>query len=455
MFSRFLKCLREGVGDFWWYSLMVFCAARAADFTNMFVGLWLVPKCVSPEELGAVQPLTSFASFLVVPAGVFATTFRQEISNLAVAGEFGKMKSLMSGVFIVAAVFFVFAVAGGALVLPAFLERIRIVDGSLGFTIILAAFIGTVSAVFITPLQALKKFKATSLINVIGAPIRLIVMVAAMPFRALTGYFVGQASTPAFSVLASVVALRKELSIPAEPYWSREVFRRFGCLFAVFAVSSLASGFGSLIESMIIRQRLSDLDSAAYYMVTRFSDIASYVSSALCFTVFPFAADLAARGKSTNRLVLKSSSAISLFNAVLAAVFWFFGEDVLRFLPHGEMYAAYAWAIPCMIAVTTMSACASVYTTAEISANRFGYICFYVPLNLLSGVGLLLVTGYGYFSDYLPVPVRDFLAEHNIRTLQAMIVWLAVFSAVRVVCCVVHAMLSARRARRMQERFQG
>ena len=76
---------------------MVFCAARAADVLNLFVGVYLVPKYVSTEELGAVQPLASFANFLVIPAVVFATTFRQEISNLATCGEFGRMKSLMRG----------------------------------------------------------------------------------------------------------------------------------------------------------------------------------------------------------------------------------------------------------------------------------------------------------------------------------------------------------------------
>ena len=56
--------LHNRLGDFWWYTLMIFIAARAADCLNVFVGLWLVPKYVPPSELGAVQPLTQFAGFL-------------------------------------------------------------------------------------------------------------------------------------------------------------------------------------------------------------------------------------------------------------------------------------------------------------------------------------------------------------------------------------------------------
>ena len=58
--------LHAKLGDFWWYSLVLFCAGRTADVLNAFVGLWLVPKYVDPSELGAVMPLTQFANFLVL-----------------------------------------------------------------------------------------------------------------------------------------------------------------------------------------------------------------------------------------------------------------------------------------------------------------------------------------------------------------------------------------------------
>ena len=51
-------------------------------------------------------------------------------------------------------------------------------------------------------------------------------MLITMPFRALTGYFVGQNAVPASQIIGSVICLRKELSVPAEPYWNREIVRR-------------------------------------------------------------------------------------------------------------------------------------------------------------------------------------------------------------------------------------
>ena len=130
--------LHERMGDFWWYSLMLFCACRAADVLNAFVGLWLVPKYVDPSELGAVMPLTQFANFLAIPVAAFANTFRNELTRLSIGKEFGKLKTLMRGVFVATAVFLFLAIVVARFLLPAFLERIRIVEGSLGLVIIAA-----------------------------------------------------------------------------------------------------------------------------------------------------------------------------------------------------------------------------------------------------------------------------------------------------------------------------
>ncbi|HBO99270.1 MAG TPA: hypothetical protein DD637_05495 [Verrucomicrobia bacterium] len=77
---------------------MLFCACRAADALNAFIGLWLVPSRVSPAELGAVQPLTQFSTLLALPVSVFALVFAREVAVLASKKEFGRLKSLLRGV---------------------------------------------------------------------------------------------------------------------------------------------------------------------------------------------------------------------------------------------------------------------------------------------------------------------------------------------------------------------
>ena len=169
-----LNRLHAKLGDFWWYSLMLFCAARAADCLNVFVGLWLVPKYVEPSELGAVMPLTSLANFFAIPIAVFASTFRNELTTLAINRKFGQMKTLMRGVFIATAIFLFLAIVICRLVLPAYLERIRVAEGSLAIVILISSFVATIAPIYSNALQSLKKFKANSLISLVGAPIRLL-----------------------------------------------------------------------------------------------------------------------------------------------------------------------------------------------------------------------------------------------------------------------------------------
>lgn len=386
--KRILQSLHGRLGDFWWYTAMLFFACRAADVLNLFVGAWLVPKLVNPEELGAVLPLTSFASVLAVPAAVFATTFMKEVNSLATAGEFGKLKTLLGSVFIAAFAILAAALGISRLCLPWFLDRIRIAEGSLGWLILAASFIGCVAPVYVNALQALKKFKSLSFLHLVCAPARLVTMLVAMPFRALSGYFAGQAAAPAANILVAVCCLKKELSVKAERYWSRPIVKRFAVMFLGIGAYQLASTLLGLFEQTAVRQNLPAVESAAYYMVTRFSDIANCFSSTLIAVLFPFTAEAACKGRATRPFVVKASLAVGAASLCLAAFFAFAGKPVLGFLPHGAEYSGYAWAIPLLILINILTIVQTLHTGTEISAARFRFLWWWIPLNLALPVAL-------------------------------------------------------------------
>ena len=442
-----LDRLHARLGDFWWYSLMLFCAMRAADCMNVFVGLYLVPKYVDPSELGAVMPLTQFAGCLALPIAIFATTFRNEIVNLAAEKRFGQLKTLLRGTFIATGVFLVLAIVVCWLVLPAYLERMRLAKGSLGVLIVVLAFVTSVSPIFGNALQALKKFRATSVIGILGAPIRLVSMALVLPLRPISGYFAGQASTPAFGILASLFALRKELAVKSEPYWNRGVFRRVARFATLTAIGSVSCACWTLVSNTILRQRLPELDSAAFYMATRFSEISGFVSMTLIFTMFPFTASLAREGKSTNPLVIKASTAMIAFCIPLALLFSCWGDQMLLLLPHGTDYSPYAWITPWAIGISCLNAISSFHIGTETSAERFGYLWWSAPLNIAFAVTLLAVTGHGYFTNHLPVSVTRFLSDHNVTTISAYLMWSTVFELVRILFCAIDMIRLERRQR--------
>lgn len=440
-----LEKLHKKLGDFWWNSLMIFCACRAADFLNAFVGLWLVPKYVEPQELGAVAPLTNFAAFLAVPACVFANTFRNEVSRLSTSGEFGKLKSLMRGVFWAAGGFLVFAVVIANFTLPFFLNKIRIAEGSLKLVVIATAFLSATSPIYSNAVQALKKFKLQSAIQIAGAPVRLTAMLITMPFRALTGYFIGQASVPAFSIAASVIGLRKELSVPLEPYWRKAEIRRFTVLFAVFGIHAISSGMQGLVESTIIRQRLAEIDSAGYYMATRFSEIASYLYAAIIFAFFPFAAELAHDARARSRLILKSTAVNLTFCFGIALVSFFLARPFLELLPRGDCYSAYWWAIPWLIAVTGTTSLHGFFTTSEIAAGRFAFLKWAVPLDIAYAAMLLLVTNHGCLAGSIPAAWSHFLEANDICSLNTMLRWMTAGAVLKSAACLAAMLFDARR----------
>ena len=410
--KQLLERLHAKLGDFWWYSLMLFVASRVADVLNVFVGLYLVPKYVGTKELGAVLPLMSFAGCLALPIGVFATTFMKEVNNLATRREFGKLKTLLRGVFVFAAVFLVLAILISHFVLPHFLERIRIVRGSLGFLILAASFIGATAPIYTNALQALKKFGALSAVNVLGAPIRLGAMLITMPFRPLSGYFVGQAATPAFSIVAAVVALRRELAVRAERYWSGVTLRRLARFMVFILVYNAALSVASLVEQTVMRERLTDLESAAYYLITRYSDIANFLSITLLATLFPFTAELAEQGRSTRSRLMKAVLAVVGFNLPLAGFFLVCGNFAMRILPDGANYTAFAWAIPANILINTVVAFSSMHVSTEISAGRFRFLWWWVPA----------CAAY---------PIALSCCAESVTALSTMMWWLFGFAAIR------------------------
>ena len=81
-------------------AILLFLALRAGDVVSAAAGMWFVPRYVSPEDIGAVLPVTSFATFLSLPVFAFAMTVMKESAWLAANGERGKVRSLLRGVFL-------------------------------------------------------------------------------------------------------------------------------------------------------------------------------------------------------------------------------------------------------------------------------------------------------------------------------------------------------------------
>lgn len=387
-----LDRFRSRIGEFWWYSIILFMAMRSADLLNLFVGVWLVPKFISPDELGAVLPLASFAALLATPVSAFAMSFMKEITSLATAKEFGKMKALLSGVFAAALVFLMLSILLSRIAMPFFMDSIRISEGSLGILILASGFIGAFAPVYVNALQGLKKFRELSLLHVLCAPVRLLTMLVAMPFRPLSGYFAGQSASPAANIALSVFFLRRELAVKADAYWRRPAVKRFLVLFLLILAYQLSAAMLGFAEQTVFRRNLPNAETAAFYMLTRFSDILGFVSGVLLAVLFPYTAEAAERGESLRPLVIKTAAAIIAAGILLSSFFAIAGKWMLAVLPGGETNASFAWALPALTGINILFQLQCLYTNTEASAARFGFLKWWIPLNLILPFALLWIS---------------------------------------------------------------
>ena len=203
----------------------------------------------------------------------------------------------------------------------------------------------------------------------------------ALPFRGLTGYFVGQSAGPAFqSGVALLDFLRRHRGVRCEPYFRDD--RRVFLAFAVpLAVSTLAGNLRGMAEMMPMAL-VPSVESAAYYQITRFTEIASYLGLTLVFVLFPVVAGRHERGEDTRGVLLRTmwgSLALGLaFTAALAlAARPLFGA--VGFLRPYADFTGFVLPLGATASVRVASAC---FTTHEMACSRFRFLRYTVPISL-------------------------------------------------------------------------
>ncbi|MBO7166281.1 MAG: hypothetical protein J6V88_02020 [Kiritimatiellae bacterium] len=433
---KWLSRIRSRFGDFWWYSALIFIASRFGDAINIFIGAWLVPKYIPSEELGAVLPLSVFSSTLGLPIAIFGIVFLKHVNVLATEKKYGQLKTLLRSVFISIAVTFLIILLSAIIIMPHFFERIRVARGSLGILIVATGFLGSVAPIYSNALQALKRFKTISLLHILGAPIRLVVMLITLPFRPLASYFAAQSSISLTSIFISIFSLRKEISpsVKPEPYWTKENTKEI-LRYTLFVTLYFLPGVVNLIETTIIRQRLPSMDSAAYYMISRFAEISMYASGAILTVLFPFVSEAAAKNEKRYRLIIRAVLAAIAFGLFCTVIFFFFGDRLLSLLPNGELYSAYTPQLSILTISLTLGAALNCMILSFAAEKNFRFLWWWLPIHIAYGAALLFITGYGYIEQYLPESVISVLKEINGYGLNFILTAMLTLSIVKLLFC--------------------
>ena len=397
----FLRKLREKSGELWWYSALIFLSCRAGDAIQAFTGLWLVPKYVGTEELGAAQPLISSSSLFALPLYILAIPFSRFLALYSSRGQFGKVKRLLSiGLGATLLVFFA-TLALSRFFFPFFFERLGIEEGSLGFLIVSAGLCGCVADVFTNALRGLKKFNTMALVNILGAPLRLVVMLVFMPFRALSGYMMGQASGPVLTIATAAIALRKHIftsSVKSEKIGRADIAAmiRYTIPIALFTATSFFSGTW---QGVLFRQRLPVAESAAFYMISRFADIAHWAGITLSAVVLPLIVEKREKGDSVaeRSLLLRSMFGALVPGLIVAVVFIFLSHFIFNLVPLWREHLPYAHLLPLWTLRMAFYGAIMAFTTCKIAAGDFKFLYIWLPLLIADPLSLAILDSFTSF----------------------------------------------------------
>ena len=418
--KAFLDKLHARLGDLWWYSLMIFVACRSGDVIQAFIGLWLVPKYVGPEELGAVLPLQQLSGLFAVPLAIIATVFAKYVNTYATRGEYGKVKCFIRDVLLASIIVFLVCIAVAYLVIPHFYERLNVSAGLLTALILAAGFASNIANLFTSALQGLKKFKTMTIQNLISAPIRLATLLVAMPIRALSGYILGQATPPATCSLLAAYSLHKDLrAIPLDTSWRKDLPEIWCYLWPVgiyLALSTLCTS----ISTTIYRQRLPEIESAAYYLLSRFAEIAGYVGSSMLLILFPLAGEAHERQKENIQILHNTILATAVVSVAMAALFLFFAPDILSLSNIWSIYAKFTNLLAILTLIVGLSTIISAMVSYEMACRRFSAAIVASAFNLSWTVALVCCTGYAFFTGILPAPCIEFFERLHMARLSTL-----------------------------------
>ena len=373
-------------------ALLIFLAQRIGDLLNFTAGLWLVPKHATEAELSVLRPLESICGMIGIPISILTWPCIKALNKHALRGETGKAKALMRDMFAFCAAAIVLIIAVSSAALPWILRRWNIGNGHLAVTIITSAVLGALLPVFFGAMQAMKQFRAYSFVSCVSPFARFITLWLLLPLRGLTGFFAGAGAASLVGVATAVWRYFRDFGrkVRGEPYWhdDRAIFAAFIFPLVLGSSTSAFSGFAQI--SML--KWIPIPDAAAYYILTRFSDIVGYAAGALTFVLFPVFSERHEAGADSGRTLVYGMTFCIATGAVAGIAFTLCGPLLLGMNALWRPYAGYSELFWILTLTTGIRLAYSYFTMREIAALRFTHTYVSSAVNIAAGLAIYAVS---------------------------------------------------------------
>jgi O-antigen/teichoic acid export membrane protein len=373
--------------------LGVFIALRLADVLNAVTGLYIIPTKLAPDILGAILPLMQVGAVLAMPVSVFTLVFTRHLCAYAIAGDSIRVRGLLRDALVATALTLVTALVITTALTPWLCTVLRVPYSAVGYLAVSYGLLAAFTPMAWSALQALKRFGAISTGALIAAPVRLIAMTFLLPLWGLSGYFVGQSLPPLIMLIVALLSLAPLLKQSREaPFMAwradlKPMLRYAGYI----AAGVFAAAIQGAVITFIIRHNLSTEHSGAYYLISRFAEIATYSGTTLATVLFPYTVEARVRGLSSTTFRAGVMGFVLLIGCALAIFLYFVLPLLSQWIPLLEVYTHYEVAAAYLTIITTLNAASTLHFTYTAAHDRFTYLRFLLPLTLALTLTLWLM----------------------------------------------------------------
>lgn len=379
---------RSLVIAFWRSAIGLFIALRLADGINAITGLWVIPSQLPSGQLGAVLPLLQIGAVLAIPVSIFAMVFTRHLCAYAVSGDSERTRGLLRDALAAVLLTLLIALLLAAVLMPWVCRLLRIAPSAAGYLTVGYGLLAAFAPMAWAALQALRRFGALSTGALLAAPLRLAAMVLLLPGLGLSGYFIAQSLPSAVMIAIALLVLRPLLKQSRQTPWMawRNDLKAMLHYAAFIALGAVAAAIQGMVITVVIRHRLSDELSGAYYLLSRFAEIATYSGTTLATVLFPFALEARLKGLSSGAFRAGVMSFILLLGGGLAALFYWLLPWFFTLVPGFSDYIGHAAPAAYLTLTTTLNAASTLYFTHAAAEDCFTYLRFSLPCALLSSI---------------------------------------------------------------------
>jgi O-antigen/teichoic acid export membrane protein len=442
-----LQSLRHACGDLWWYATWMLISQVLFAGVNFYTGLWLIPRVVSQSELGALLPLMQIAAFLATPLVLLLTPFAKFLNTFMVTGETGKAKALLYDACRVSLVFAGVMVLYTLALAPFIQLRLRV--GGLGVVILLCglAFVNGIKPVLASSMQALKKFDNMLVGGSLSAPLRLVLIWTLAGSFGVVGYLGAQFALEVALLLIGGYSLISLLGHQTPRVTYRDHWRDMFAFSVPLVISGMIGSFAATIDPFIIRHRLPEIESAAYYVISRFSEQAGCIGGVFGVLLFPMFSERFETGRSSRRLLWEANVANGVIGGFVVVGLAVFGADLLGMRPQWAVYSPYANQMWQLGLLQVLCVPISIFQTHEIACRRFGFLWYTTGISLFRGGILYGLTGWEFFRPYLPAAWWELVNRLHACRLSFVVIAALLTQIVILLCIGAHLTIRRLRSR--------